>query len=86
MRTVTVTDAEISNYFENLMADYVGAYYGMYFTEVADYYTRENNDEREMLKLLYQSLRALGSEKLPNPLVKVQQTKGTPSAAVCSGV
>jgi DNA repair protein RecO (recombination protein O) len=66
----TMTEAEIQNYFEELMTDYVGAYYGMYFTEVADYYTRENNDEREMLKLLYQSLRALGASSLPNPLVK----------------
>ncbi|MCM1100750.1 MAG: DNA repair protein RecO [Clostridium sp.] len=66
----TVTEAEIANYFEELMTDYVGAYYGMYFLEVADYYTRENNDEREMLKLLYQSLRALCAASLPNPLVK----------------
>ena len=66
----TMTDAEIQNYFEDLMTDYVGAYYAMYFTEVADYYTRENNDEREMLKLLYQSLRAVSAPSLPNPLVK----------------
>lgn len=66
----TVTDAEIQNYFEGLMTDYEGAYYGMYFTEVADYYTRENNDERDMLKLLYQSLRAIGAQSIPNPLVK----------------
>ena len=38
--------------------DYEVAYYGMYFLEVCDYCTRENNDERELLKLLYQSLRA----------------------------
>ena len=42
----------------------------MYFAEVADYYTRENNDEREMMKLLYQSLRALCADSLPNPLVQ----------------
>lgn len=66
----TVSEADIQNYFEALRTDYVGAYYGMYFAEVADYYTRENNDEREMLKLLYQSLRALCAESLPNPLVK----------------
>ncbi len=66
----TMTDAEIQNYFEDLMTDYEGAYYGMYFTEVADFYARENNDEREMLKLLYQSLRALCAPALPNPLVK----------------
>jgi len=65
-----LTDAEITNYFENLRDDFEGAYFGMYFLEMADYYTRENNDEKEMLKLLYQSLRALGSEVLPKKLVK----------------
>ena len=66
----TISEADIQNYFPELMSDYVGAYYGMYFAEVADYYTRENNDERQMMKLLYQSLRALGSASLPNPLVQ----------------
>uniref|UniRef100_UPI004055DE46 DNA repair protein RecO n=1 Tax=Acetatifactor sp. TaxID=1872090 RepID=UPI004055DE46 len=66
----TVSEAEIQNYFQDLMTDYIGAYYGIYFAEVADYYTRENNDEREMLKLLYQSMRALCAPALPNELVK----------------
>ena len=52
------------------MTDYVGACYGMYFAEVADYYCQENNDEREMLKLLYQSLRALCAPSLPNELIR----------------
>ena len=66
----TLTEADIQNYFEELRTDYIGACYGMYFSEVADYYTRENNDEREMMKLLYQSLRALCADSLPNPLVR----------------
>ena len=66
----TVSEVDIRNYFPELMSDYVGAYYGMYFVEVADYYTRENNDERQMMKLLYQSLRALCSPTLPNLLVQ----------------
>lgn len=66
----TVAEADIQNYFEELRTDYIGAYYGMYFAEVADYCTRENNDERQMLKLLYQSLRALCAPSLPNRLVK----------------
>ncbi len=65
-----IADATISNYFEGLREDYESAYYGMYFLEVMDYYTRENNDEKEMLKLLYQSLRALMHEGLPNVLVR----------------
>ncbi len=66
----TVSEAEIQNYFEALRADYLGACYGMYFAEVADYYTRENNDEIPMLKLMYQSLRALSAPSLPDRLVK----------------
>ena len=66
----TLADADIQNYFEKLRTDFVGACYGLYFAEVTDYYTRENNDEREMLKLLYQSLRALCVPSLPDPLVR----------------
>ena len=66
----TVAEADIQNYFEELRTDFMSAYYGMYFAEVADYYTRENNDEREMLKLMYQSLRALCAPQIPNPLIK----------------
>lgn len=66
----TMTEADIQRFFEELRTDYVGACYGMYFAEVAEWYTRENNDEREMLKLLYQSLRALCAASLPNALVR----------------
>ncbi|MCH5253653.1 MAG: DNA repair protein RecO [Lachnospiraceae bacterium] len=66
----TLIEADISNYFEGLRSDYEGAYYGMYFLEVMDYYTRENNEDKEMLKLLYQSLRALMHDKLDNRLVR----------------
>lgn len=66
----TVAEADIQNYFEALRSDYIGAYYGLYFAELADYYTRENNDERQMLKLIYQSLRALCAPSLDDRLVK----------------
>ena len=66
----TISEAVISNYFEGLRGDYEGACYGMYFNELTDYYTRENNDEREVLKLLYQSLRGLMHTGLDNRLVR----------------
>ena len=66
----TISEADIQNFFPELLTDYIGACYGMYFAEVADFYCRENNDEREMLKLVYQSLRALCAPALPNELVR----------------
>ena len=68
--TYTVAKASISNYFRELTMDVDAAYYGFYFLEFADYYCQENNDEREMLKLLYQSLRALESEHFDDKLVR----------------
>ena len=65
-----LAEAEIQNYFEDFRTDYVAACYAGYFAEIADYYCRENNDEREMMKLFYQSLRALGSESIPKALVR----------------
>lgn len=65
----TLVDAEISNYFDEFRDDLEGTMYGMYFLEVADYYTRENNDEKEMLMLVYQSLRALLLPAIKNELI-----------------
>ncbi len=66
----TIQSVEVVNYFSELRNDVVGAYYGFYFLEFANYYTRENNDERNMLKLLYQSMRALTNPHIPNGLVR----------------
>lgn len=67
----TVKEIVVKQYFEDLRTDFSDAYYGMYFLEIADFYTRENNDEKDMLKLLYQSLRALMSSSFNNNLVRV---------------
>lgn len=66
----SVNEVKISNYFSFLREDFVSAYYGMYFAEIADYYCHENLKDKEMLVLLYQSLRALESDKFDNRLVK----------------
>lgn len=66
----TLVRASIQNYFRELAEDFRATYYGFYFLEFADYYCQENNDEREMLKLLYQSLRALESPAYDNRLVR----------------
>lgn len=66
----TLVKATIQHYFLELVNSFEGAYYGFYFMEFADYYSRENNDELMMLKLLYQSLKALAKDNIPNELIK----------------
>lgn len=66
-----IMEANIKNYFDALRRDFDGAYMGMYFLEVADYYTRENLDALELMRLLYQSLRALESGKYKYSFVRM---------------
>ncbi|MBQ7795902.1 MAG: DNA repair protein RecO [Lachnospiraceae bacterium] len=66
----TLASAEVTNYFREIAVDMEAACYGSYFLEFADYYGRENVEAVEILKLLYQSLRALLKESIPNRLVK----------------
>lgn len=66
-----VVRADIKNYFTELTSDLDTTYYGFYFLEMAEYYTQENNDEKEVLKLLYQSLRALSDSRYDKRLIRV---------------
>lgn len=65
-----MASAEISNYFTDLREDLDAVALGMYFCEFADYYGRENMESMGMLKLLYQSLRALSKKSLSHPLIR----------------
>ena len=65
-----IMSAEISNYFAELREDFNHLCYGIYFCEFADYLTKENNDERNILKLLYQSLRALTKKTIDVILIR----------------
>ncbi|MCR4890563.1 MAG: DNA repair protein RecO [Lachnospiraceae bacterium] len=66
----SLREVDIQNYFDGLRMDLDAYYPACFFLEIADYYARENNDDKELLKLLYAALLALLSPSLDNNLVK----------------
>lgn len=63
-------DAEINNYFEGLRTDLEAFYLGSYFLEIADYYSRENDDGMALLKLVYAALTALLKKNMDIRLIR----------------
>lgn len=66
----TLAQVNVKNYFTELSAKQPGIYYGFYFLEIADYYGREGNRETDMLNLLYLTLKALLSDRIPCRLIR----------------
>ncbi len=65
-----VARAEIRNYFGELRSELNAVSYGLYFCEFAQVMTEEENDAKAVLKLLYQSLRALSKKTIPMTLIR----------------
>lgn len=65
-----IMSAEITNYFAELRLDFDSLCYGLYYCEFADYYTKENSDDRETLKLLYQTLKILTKKTIDVALIR----------------
>ncbi len=68
--TYTVMEGNVINYFNELKKDLDIIYYAYYFSEFTEYFTRENNDEKETLKLLYQTFRALEKNTIDKILIR----------------
>ena len=60
----------IKNYFEEIAMDIDNVYYGFYFLELSDYFSSENVDGTDVLKLLYVSLKAILNKAISNELVR----------------
>lgn len=65
-----LNQVSVTYHFVELASDFPGIYYGYYFLEVADYFGHEGTDEREMMNLLYVSVKALLNPHLENRLVR----------------
>ena len=65
-----IKSAEITAYFDELTKDLEDISYSSYFLEVATAYTVEGMEGTPMMKLLYQSLRALMKPSIPKLLVR----------------
>ncbi len=66
----TIVRATISNYFYEISMDLEKTCYGCYFLELADYFSVENVDCKDQLKLLYQTMRAMNVASLKLPLIR----------------
>ena len=67
----TVQTASIKEYFEAVSSDVTKMAYGCYFLEAAGFASEENDDGRELLNLLYFSLKALENQAIPDELVRL---------------
>ncbi|MCC8142293.1 MAG: DNA repair protein RecO [Lachnospiraceae bacterium] len=66
----TVVKADILNYFSELYTDPEKTWYGCYFLELAGYFTQPYCEASDQLKLLYQTVRALVSDRLDLRLIR----------------
>ena len=67
----SMAEAEIQNYFEQLRLDMEKMCYASFFADLADHVTKENNDEAQILKLLYRSMQGLLSQGLENRFISL---------------
>lgn len=66
----TLTGINISNYFAEMANDLDKVYYGMYFLELSEYFSKENVEAKDMLNLLYASFLAIQKNVIPLKLIR----------------
>ena len=62
--------AEVINYFDALKHDLSSVAYGSYILELSEYFAQENMEAGEVIRLIYQSFRALEAPSVDDRLVR----------------
>lgn len=65
-----LNSAEGKNYFPHLKEDLEHIYYSTYVAELAEYFTVEGMDERNILNMLFVTFSAMEKDKVPLPLIR----------------
>jgi len=66
----TLSQAEITEYFEEIVLDMEKTAYGCYLLDLAACFSRENTEETETLLLVYYALKAMVKGKIPLKLIQ----------------
>lgn len=82
-----LSQVTVQHHFVELAQMQPGVYYGYYFLELADYFGHEGTDEREMMNLLYVTVKALLNSRIDDELIRcIFELRTMAEQGMCPGL